>query len=171
MNIGSEAIHPDAALMSGAALASMPMHRLRAARRQESVSLRTISRKLQISCAEAAKQERETTDLPLSVLYRWQAALEVPLSELLLGQRDGLSEVVQFRAQMVRLMRTVRTIQENARQGSIRRMAESMIGQLLDMVPELQAVQSWPSVGQRRRRDELGTAVQRGLDFLLTEFE
>ena len=42
-------------------------------------------------------QERETTDLPLSVLYAWQRALDVPFCELLVEAGDSLTSPVTLR--------------------------------------------------------------------------
>ena len=60
----------------------------------------------------------------LSELLRWQRALGVPFAELL-NEPDGeLFPPVQLRARLLRAMKTVRTIQERARQASVRRLAE-----------------------------------------------
>ncbi len=58
-------------------------HRLAAVRRSQGVSRRTIARRMNVEPAEVRRQEDEQSDLPLSVLYQWQKALDVPLSELL----------------------------------------------------------------------------------------
>ena len=51
-------------------------------------------------------QEQETTDLRLSDLHRWQEALEVPMSELLVEAGDPLVGWVRDRARLVRERRT-----------------------------------------------------------------
>ncbi len=109
------------------------------------------------------QQERETADLPLSVLYAWQKALDVPVAELLVEAGDSLVSPVLERSQLVRLMKTVLAVREQARQESIRRMAQTMCDQLVEIMPELANVGPWHAVGKRRRLSELGVAAQRRL--------
>ena len=58
-------------------------------------------------------------------------------------------------------MKTVRSIQEKSEDEVIDRLAARLAGQLMDLMPELKEVSSWPSVGQRRTLDELGAIVER----------
>lgn len=104
---------------------SRPLQRLAAVRRQQGVSRRTVARRLNIDIEQVQEQERETTDVPLSVLYAWQKVLEVPLAELLTEAGEGLDTPILERSQLLRLMKTVRAICEQARQESIRRMARN----------------------------------------------
>lgn len=140
-----------------------PLQRLAAVRQLQGISRRTVARRLNVDLATVRAQETETADITLSQLYEWQKVLEVPLSELLLEADDSLSASVMQRAQLVRLMKTALAIQENARQESIRRMIQTLIDQLLQIMPELAGVGPWHAVGQRRRLDELGVAAERRL--------
>ena len=140
-----------------------PLQRLASVRRLQGLSRRTVARRLNVEIEQVRRQECETADLPLSVLYAWQRALDVPVAELLVEAGDGLASPVLERSQLVRLMKTVLAIQEQARQESIRRMAQTMIGQLIEIMPELAKVGPWHAVGRRRRLDELGVAAQRRL--------
>jgi hypothetical protein len=119
---------------------------------------------------ETKNQENESTDLRLSDLYRWQAALDVPLEELLLETGKPLSRPIMERAKMVRLMKTAAAIEELAPTVQVRRLAQRMIDQLVDLMPELQGVGPWHSVGQRRSLDEYGRIVERRIpdDFFRT---
>jgi len=47
-------------------------------------------------------------------------------------------------------------------------MAEVLVEQLTEIMPELAGVHPWHAVGKRRSQDELGVAAERGLwsDFL-----
>ena len=67
------------------------------------------------------------------------------------------------RAQLVRVMKTVLAILEEAKQAPIRRMAQTMVDQLIEIMPELQGVSPWHAVGKRRRRDDYGIAAERRL--------
>ena len=95
---------------------------------------------------QSAHKNRETTDISLSQLYEWQKVLEVPLSELLIEADDAFSPAIMQRAQLVRLMKSALAIQENAKQETIRRMAQTLIDQLLEIMPELAGVGPWHAV-------------------------
>jgi transcriptional regulator with XRE-family HTH domain len=142
------------------AVENRPMQRLAAVRRQQGVSRRTIARRLNID-VEQVQQQECTSDLPLSVLYAWQKVLDVPLTELLVEAPEGLTTPILERSQLVRLMKTVLAISEQARQESIRRMAQTMAAQLVEIMPELAEIGAWHTVGKRRRLNELGIAAQR----------
>ena len=146
-------------------LADRPLHRLAQIRQREGISRRTIARRLELEVADVKKQEKANADLLLSHLYQWQEVLDVPIAELLVETGDPLSKPVLKRARLVRLMKTARTILQRAQQTSIRRMAQVMIDQLLELMPELETVTPWHAVGQRRTRAELGQAAERHLSF------
>ena len=74
-----------------------PLQRLGAVRLREGVSRRTVARRLKTSINDVKRQEEETTDLPLSALYKWQQALEVPVTELLVDASEPLSSPVRTR--------------------------------------------------------------------------
>ncbi len=140
-----------------------PLHRLGTVRRLQGVSRRTVARHLNTEVAAVKCQEHETADMPLSELYAWQEVLDVPVSELLVEAGDPLSESVWKRAQLVRVMKTALAILEGAEQEPIHRMAETLVGQLTDIMPELKNVSPWHAVGKRRRHDEYGVAAERRL--------
>ena len=52
-------------------------------------------------------------------------------------------------------------IAEKAESDSVKRLAEMMIDQLIEVMPELKEVGPWHSVGQRRSLDEVGQVVER----------
>ncbi len=140
-----------------------PLQRLAQVRKQQGVSRRTLARRLNVDIDRVREQERETADLNLTTLYAWQNALEVPVAELLVEASDSLTSPVLQRSQLVRLMKTVLAICETAKQESVRRMGQTMIGQLIEIMPELENVTAWHTVGKRRRLSELGVAAQRRL--------
>jgi transcriptional regulator with XRE-family HTH domain len=149
--------------VDGRARSSRRLHRLRAVRLQEGVSRRTIARRLGIGLREVQAQEQESADLPLSALYRWREILNVPISQLLEEDVGELSSPIMFRARLLRVMRTAATILERTRNPATRRMAQFMVEQLIEIMPELKDTTPWPSVGKRRSRRELGRAAQRRL--------
>ncbi|MGW8256742.1 MAG: helix-turn-helix domain-containing protein [Thermoguttaceae bacterium] len=137
------------------------LQRLAEVRQRQGISRRTVARRLNTDLATVREQECATADLSLSQLYKWQEVLEVPINELLVEPDESLSAPIMLRAQLVRLMKSVMTIKENARQESIRRLAHTLVDQLLEIMPELADVGAWHAVGQRRRLDELGVAAER----------
>jgi len=132
------------------------------------MSLRTAARQLGSNVRETRNQEDESSDLRLSDLYKWQAALNVPISDLLVDPGTPLSPPVMERAQMVRLMKTAMALLELAPTARIRRLARMLVEQLVEVMPELDGVGPWHSVGQRRSLDEYGRIVERCVpdDFL-----
>jgi len=132
-------------------------------RRLQGLSRRKVARRLNVDTEQVRRQERETADLPLSALYAWQEALDVPVAELLVDAGDPLTLPVLKRSQLVRLMKTVLAVCERAKQESIRRMGRTMADQLIEIMPELAKVGAWHAVGKRRNLRELGAAAHRRL--------
>ena len=137
------------------------LHRIRTVRQQQGISLRTAARHLGSNVREIRDQEDESTDLRLSDLYRWQAALDVPLEELLIESERPLLRPVLERAKLVRVMKTAAAILELAPNTQVTRLAARLVGQLVELMPELKEVAPWHSVGQRRGSDEFGQIAGR----------
>ncbi len=163
LNLGVQPPAVAQAASLSAPAAGRPLHRLAEVRRLQGITRRTVARRLNIDVATVKYQEQPTTDLPLSTLYAWQRVLESPLSELLVDTDEPLSPPVMQRARMVRLMKTAAAILERTQQPSIRRMAQMLVEQLVEIMPELKGVSPWHAVGRRRTQDELGQAAQRRL--------
>src|SRR5271166_1585721 len=108
------------------------LHRLATVRRLQGISRRTLAKRMSVDVAEIRRQEEETNDLPLSVLYEWQKALDVPVAELLVETEDELSQPLLQRAQLVRLMKTALALVEQADNDATRRMAQSLVDQLIE---------------------------------------
>jgi transcriptional regulator with XRE-family HTH domain len=132
------------------------LQKLCSARRRQGLSIRCIAQRLGRTVGEVRAQEDESSDLLVSELYRWQAALEVPVEELLQEPDDALSSMVSMRAQLLKVMKTAMAMQRQARSEAERRLARQLTEQLLEMMPELKEVSGWPAVGHRRRADEMG---------------
>jgi hypothetical protein len=142
---------------------ALPLHRLGQARRHEEVTCRTMAHRLDITVEEVKRQECETTDLPLSVLHKWAEVLHVPVTELVQEPSELLSMPLFNRAQMVLVMKTAAAILKLARDPRTKRLAQTMVDQLIEIMPELRGVSAWPTVGKSRRGlDELGSAAARG---------
>lgn len=135
------------------------LHRLAEVRQQQGVSHRNVARRLGTDLKTVRLQERETTDLPLSLLYQWQQVLDVPIADLLLDNDGPISPLVLQRARMVKLMKTAAAIQDKADSSSVRRLVQMLMDQLIEIMPELKEVGPWHSVGQRRTLEDYGRVV------------
>jgi transcriptional regulator with XRE-family HTH domain len=136
--------------------ASKALQKLNSARRRQGLSIRCVAQRLGRTVSEVRAQEDERADMLVSELYRWQAALEVPIEELLEEPEDSLSTMVSVRAQLLKVMKTAMAMRRQARSEGERRLARLLTEQLLEIMPELKEVSGWPAVGHRRRADEVG---------------
>ena len=135
---------------------SKGLQKLNTARRRQGLSIRCVAQRLGRTVSEVRAQEDERADMLVSDLYRWQAALEVPIEELLEEPEDSLSAMVSVRAQLLKVMKTAMAMRRQARSEGERRLARLLTEQLLEIMPELKEVAGWPAVGHRRRADEVG---------------
>ena len=137
------------------------LHRLGEARRREDVSRRTVARHLGITVEDVERQECKTTDLPLSVLHKWAKVLGLPVVELVEEPDDSLSTPLFNRANLVRVMKTAMAIREQTRDPRTKRLGQTMVDQLMEIMPELRGVGALHAVGKRRRLYEMGIAAER----------
>ena len=137
------------------------LHRIRTVRLQQGVSLRSAARQMGSDIRSLRLQEQESTDLRLSDLHKWQKALDVPLTDLVEETDEPLSRPVLERARLIRLMKTAKAIEERSPTASVSRMAETLVAQLVEIMPELEDVSPWHQFGQRRSLDEFGRVVER----------
>ena len=139
------------------------LHRIRTVRLREGVSLRSAARQMGSDIRSLRLQEQESTDLRLSDLHKWQKALDVPITELVVDTNEPLSRPVMERARLIRLMKTAAAIHEQSPSTSIKRMARMLVDQLVEIMPELREVSPWHTFGQRRSSDEYGRIFERRL--------
>lgn len=137
------------------------MHRISEVRQEQGVSIRSAARRMGLSMQEVRAQEEPTCDLKLSQLHRWQEVLEVPLADLLVDSSGPLSTPVSQRARMLRVMKTAKALAEASQETPVQRLAAMLISQLIEVMPELQEVSAWHSVGQRRTQEEMGRIIER----------
>jgi len=137
------------------------LHRLADVRKEQGISQRSVARQMRTDLRSVRSQEDETADLRLSDLYRWQKVLGVPMADLIEDPGDDLSGPIEARANMVRLMKTAAAMLERAESPRMRRMAQTMVDQLIEIMPELKEVSPWHAVGQRRSLEEYGRVTER----------
>ncbi len=125
-----------------------PLHRLGEARQQEHISRSNVARHLGITVKEVRRQECKTTDLPLSVLHEWAKALGLPVAELVAEPDDSFSTPLFNRARLVRLMKTATAILERAGNPQTKRLAQTMVDQLMEIMPELRGMNGKETNGE-----------------------
>lgn len=137
------------------------LHRIREVRSEQGVSIRSAARRMGIEMRQVRMEEESSADLRLSDIYRWQEALEVPISDLFVETDAALSRPVLERARLVRMMKTAAALEERAGNNlAIKRLAKMLMEQLCEIMPELKDVGPWHSVGQRRSGNELGRIAE-----------
>lgn len=146
------------------------LHRISIVRRQQGVSLRSAARQMGTEVSRLRSQEEASSDLRLSDLYQWQRVLDVPIADLLVESTAPLSRPVMERARMVRLMKTATAILDQSTSPATQRMAENLVNQMVEIMPELADISPWHTVGQRRSLDEYGQAFERRIpdDLIIT---
>ena len=166
MAIGELSVFADACLAPLTVAPPVPaqLHRIQEVRCRQGMSLRSAARQLRSDVRSLRAQEQPGCDLRLSDLYRWQAALDVPVEELLVESSAPLSRPVAERAKMVRIMKTALTIRENAAAAELQRMADNLVEQLVELMPELKEISPWHTVGSRRSLDDMGKIAQQPID-------
>ncbi|TWT47274.1 helix-turn-helix domain-containing protein [Botrimarina hoheduenensis] len=136
-------------------------HRIAKIRQQQGLSVRSAARRMGVPMEQVRREEKPDANLSLADLIRWQEALEVPLIDLLVEDTGPLSAPVMARARWLRLMKTVKALMESNASEGVTRMAEMLQQQVLEVMPELDDVTAWHSVGQRRTQDESGRIAER----------
>ena len=117
--------------------AGHPLHRLAAARRAKHVSRAAISERLHTSTSEIVQQEQEMTDLPLSTLYRWAAALHVPASQLLVEPEAVFLRDSDW-ARAAQWMAIGKAILSRTERPAVKRLSQTLLNQLAEMMPALE---------------------------------
>lgn len=139
------------------------LHRISEVMEAECVGVRTAALRMKLSMSQVRAESEPTSDLRLSDLYRWQAALRVPIGELLNEPVTDLSPAVAWRGRMLKVMRTARSIEALTDQECVHSLAMILVQSLEALMPELDQVPAWPLQGQLRTGDELGAAADRRL--------
>lgn len=141
-----------------------PLHRIAHVREEQNISLTRAAKQLGIDITEARRQENANCDMTLSQLYRWRNVLEVPVGELVVEPDEIPSNPVKNRSQLVKMMKTIRSILEVSQEESVLIFAEQLVDQMLSLMPELKSISAWPSIGQAREQRDPGQAALRRFD-------
>jgi transcriptional regulator with XRE-family HTH domain len=136
------------------------LHRIAAVRLQQRVSLRTVARRLGLPLSEVRRQEHPSSDLKISELLQWQQVLEVPVGDLLVEAEGQLSPPVLGRSRVVKLMKTAAAIRDRTGGTAAGRLVTMLIGQLVELMPEVADVTPWPESGPRRTLEDYGRVAR-----------
>ncbi len=139
------------------------LHRLQEIRNQQDISIRSLSRRMNVTASEVRMQEEPDFDLRLSTLYRWQQALGVPAAELLVEADDGLSAPIQLRARLLRMMKTIATILDQPQTDRTINLIANLKSDILEVMPEVEKVDRWHGSSSDRSGD-IAAAVLRQID-------
>lgn len=140
------------------------LHRIAEVRSQQGLSLRAISRRTGVEIQKLRHQELPDSDLTLVELFRWAKALEVPVENLIVDRDNVLSDAVQSRAAMVKLMKTVVALTEVAASPRVARLTAMLREQMIELMPELAEIGGWPNFGSRRPPDHIGRIGENPID-------
>lgn len=156
----SNSTHPHSSkcVVTSASACPVAKNRVALVREQQGISQRTMARRLGIDLKAYQALEAPDADLLLSQLAAMQAALEVPLVDLL-EDSEMLSRPVAERAKMIKVMKTAAAMRETPSSARVERMVHTLCAQLVDVMPELAEVSGWPQYGSRRGQSALGKAL------------
>lgn len=142
------------------AQADQMVNRIAIVRQQQEMSLRSVARHTGVDVRTLRKQEKPTANLTLTELTNWANALDVPVKDLIDVPDQGLASPIQQRAQLIRVMKSAVSIQENADCESMQAFADTLVSQLIELMPELDGISAWPTYGQRRGSEEVGRTAE-----------
>lgn len=143
---------------------AVPLHRIAEVRAQQGVSLRAVSRRSGVDIHELKRQESPDSNLTLIDLIRWAKALEVPVENLIVDNDSELSDPVQSRAALVKVMKTVVALTEVAASPRVARLTTMLREQMIELMPELAEIGGWPNFGSRRPPDQQGRIGENPID-------
>ena len=122
---------------SEATNSSVVLHRLTEVRRALGIPRRVLARRLGTSVRELRAKEK-SADLTLGTLCQWAAALNVPVTELVVERDECLAPTHLAQAQATRLMKVAAKLRDRARRRSVQRLAQTFVEQLAEILPVLE---------------------------------
>ena len=123
----------------GLAPSPVVMHRLAAIRREKGMPRRVLAQRLGITVAELRLKEA-SADVPISTLCRWAAALEVPITDLVVEPEESATLTRLPPVLAARLMKVAAKLRDRSRRRGIQRLAQTFVEQLTEILPGLEQV-------------------------------
>ena len=140
------------------------MHCIRSIRLEKGVSLQSVASRTGEDAASLERQEQELTDLKLSDLHKWREALDVPLSELIVDLDAPVQRPAMERTRIVQLFQTAETIYARSPSLALKRMAHTLVEQLVEIMPELASISPWHRDGSRQLDEDAFEPIADGED-------
>lgn len=134
----------------GVASPKRALHRLAAARQAKGVTCFELARKLGTTVEKVRLQE-EAADLSISTLNAWAAALDVPVTQLVVEPEEWLQETNLAKPQAERLLRLAVELRDRSRRRSIQRLAQTFVDQLTEIDPALNSGGNGNGNGRRHQ--------------------
>ena len=128
--------------------------------KNQGISVALCAKRLGLSEDEVLRQLDPKSNLTLNQLFDWSEVLDVPLSELLPFD-SSTSDPIRNRALLLRIMKTARQVQGLSAHTRVQYAAETLVLQLLELVPDFAMIEAWPSVGQSRVAKVDGLSTRR----------
>ena len=149
---------PAPTVFSGVSTPEQPLHRISEVRRSQHLSIASIAKRLGKEVSEVRNAEQPQSDMLLSELYQWCVVLDVPVEELLIEPSALPTNPIRNRGLLLRIMKTVRSILEGTQETRTKHLSQTLNDQLIELMPELAEITSWPIVGHSREDKGLGAA-------------
>ena len=128
--------------------------------KNQKISIAHCAKRLGLTQEEVLRQIDPKSNLTLNQLFDWSEVLDVPLTELLPFD-SSTSDPIRNRALLLRIMKTARQVQSLSANTVVQSAAETLILQLLELVPDFAMIEAWPSVGQSRVAKVDGLSTRR----------
>lgn len=143
---------------------TLSLQRIGEIRKSQNLSIASLARRMNLDVSMVRAVENPSCDMFLSELYKWRAALDVPMFELVVEPEELPANPLRNRGLLLRIMKTVRSLMETARDEKTKSLAKTLADQLIELMPELSEVAPWPKVGQARDHKDYGQAMFRRFD-------
>ncbi len=96
---------------------------------------------------EELRFKEESTDISVSTLCEWASKLGVPVTELVVEPDEALTPTQLAQSQAARLMKVAARLRDRTKRRNIRRLAQTFVEQLTEILPAL------AGLGQKNHRD------------------
>lgn len=137
-------------------LAPRKLHRLAEVRRRKGLTRKELADGLKIEVDSLKRLEEGNTDPTLSALHQWQRVLGATLAELLVDSSHPLSLPTLGNRRVKDMLKMAMAILKQSRQPTVRRLACTLVDQLLEIAPHLESLVAAEGGTRKNRIDSQG---------------